>query len=264
MNIGRNRYVSRLLRRRKRYEREALRKESHWLDVWLPRISHFSQFGLFVATIGGFYFTVLPLYQKAVLEEAIARKEVELAASEKSLEQSYVRLRGFSIKEFVFSTGAECSSLMNPPRALRTLEEKTPSGPSEAEEILSIDAGACIKEKFQNSKPLTELHSADRQTLASYIDRIVTNLTVKREAARIEFNSIPQRAKANPSILKPLNSFSERMLTLLSKSQTPAWIEASRFSLAVKETQSAVAHEYDSYVRSQVATLRSINWQPSR
>ena len=264
MNAGRNRYVTRLFRRRQRPDREPLRTESHWLDVWLPRISHFSQFGLFAATIGGFYFTVLPLYQKAVLEEAIARKEVELAASEKSLEQSYVRLRGFSIKEFVFSTGAECSSLMIPPRALRALDEKAPPGTSEAEEILSINAGACIKEKFQKSKPLKELRSADLQTLASHIERIAADLTAKREAARKEFQSIPQRAKANPSILKPLGPFSERMLAFLSKSQAPAWIEASRFSLAVKETQSAVAREYDSYVRSQVVTLRSINWEPSR
>jgi len=264
MKAGRNRYVSRVFRRRQRQDRDSSPTEDHWLDVWLPRISHFSQFGLFAVTIGGFYFTVLPLYQKAVLEEAIARKEVELAASEKSLEQSYVRLRGFSIKEFVVSTGAECSSLMIPPRALRALDEKAPPGPSEAEEILSINAGACLREKFQNSKTLKELRPADLQTLATHIELIAADLTAKREAARKEFESIPQKAKANPSILRPLGAFSERMLAFMSKSQPPAWIEASRFSLAVKETQSAAVREYDSYVRSQVATLRSINWDASR
>lgn len=264
MNTGRNQYVSRLFRRRQRRYRQPLQSEIHWLDVWLPRISHFSQFGLFAATISGFYFTVLPLYQKAVLEEAIPRKEIELAASEKSLEQSYARLREFSIKEFVFSTGAECSSLMIPPHALRALDEKTPPGPSKAEEILSINAGACIKEKFQKSKPLKELRPADIQILASHIEHIAADLAAKREAAWKEFQNIPLRAKANPSILKPLSPFSERMLAFLSKSKAPAWIEASRFSIAVKETQTAVAHEYDSYVRSQVATLRSINWKPSR
>lgn len=264
MKVGKTRYVSRLFRRRQRQDRKLMRTEPHWLDVWLPRISHFSQFGLFVVTIGGLYFTVLPLYQKAVLEEAIARKEVQLAESEKSLEASYARLRSFALREFIFGTGVECSSLMLPPRALRTLNEKPSPAPSKAEEIFSINAGACLKEEFQKSKSLKELRSPDLQTMTSYVERIATNITAKRESTLKEYQSIPQRAKTDPSILKPLGPFSERMLAFLSKSQPAAWIEANRFSLAVKETQSAVAHEYDAYIREQVATLRSIKWEASR
>lgn len=258
------RYVSRLARRRQRQDRTSMRTETHWLDIWLPRISHFSQFGLFVVTIGALYFTVLPLYQKAVLEEAIARKEVHLAQAEKSLEDSYARLRSFVISEFVFGTGVKCSSLMLPPRALRALDEKPSPTPSETDEIFSINAGACLKEEFQKAKSLKELRPADLQTLSSDVDRIAADITARRERALKEYRSIPQRAKTDPSILKPLSPLSERMQAFLSKSQPAAWIDASRFSLAVKETQSAVAHEYDAYIREQVATLRSIKWEVSR
>lgn len=237
-----------------------MRTETHWLDVWLPRISHFSQFGLFVVTIGALYFTVLPLYQKAVLEEAIARKEVQLAASEKALKDSYARLRSFAIREFVFGTGAKCSSLIFPQKAFRALDEKQSSVPSEAEEIFNINAGTCLKEEFQKAKSLKELRSSDLQVLASHIDRITANIAAKRESALREYRDIPQRAIADPSILKPLGPFSERMLALLSKSQPGAWVEANRFSMAVKQTQSAVAHEYDAYIRDQVVTLRTIKW----
>lgn len=264
MQVTRTRCASRVFRRRQRQGRDVARTETHWLDTWLPRISHFSQFGLFVITIGGLYFTVLPLYQKAVLEEAIARKEVALAASEKSLEQSYVRLRAFAVKEFVFGTGAQCSSLMLPPRALRALNEKSSPIPSAAEEIFGINAGACLKEEFQKSKSIKELRPGDLQTMASYVERIAADLTVRRDAALKEHQSVPQRAKTDPSILKPLGPFSERMLVLLSKSQPSAWIDASRFSSAVKETQSAVAREYDAHVRDQIATLRSIKWEAPR
>ncbi len=264
MQAAKPRYVSRIFRRRRRRNGEVSQAETHWLDTWLPRISHFSQFGLFVVTIGGLYFTVLPLYQKAVLEEAIARKEVELAASEKSLEQSYVRLRAFAVKEFVFGTGALCSSLMLPPRALRALNEKSAPAPSVAEEIFAINAGACLKDEFQKSKSLKELHPSDLQTLASNVERIAADLAVRRDAALREYQSIPKRAKADPSILKPLGPFSERMLAFLSKSQPATWVGDSRFSLAVKETQSAVAHEYDAYVRDQIAALRSTKWEASR
>ena len=44
----------------------------------MPRLSHLSQFGLFLFTVGTIYFTVIPLCQKALLEEAIAKKEMEL------------------------------------------------------------------------------------------------------------------------------------------------------------------------------------------
>lgn len=264
MKVPRDRRVSHLLRRRRRQSHESARTHTHWLDIWLPRISYFSQFGLFAVTIGGLYFTVLPLYQKAVLEEAIARKEIELAASEKTLQQSYFRLRTFAVKEFVFYAGAQCSSLMLPPRTLRALDKKASPGQSEAEEILKLNAGTCLKDEFQKDKSLKELRSTDLQTLASHIERIAAGFKSKQDAAWKEYVSIPQRAKVDPSILKPLGPFSERMLVTLSKSQPRAWIETNRFSLAVKETQSAVAHEYDAYVRDQIFTLRSIQWEASK
>lgn len=264
MQVTRTRYVSPIFRRRQKQGREVIQAETHWLDTWLPRISHFSQFGLFVITIGSLYFTVLPLYQKAVLDEAIARKEVELAASEKSLEQSYVRLRTFAVKEFIFGTAVQCSSLKLPPQRLRDLDKKSSPSQSAAEEIFGIHAGACLKDEFQKSTSLKELRASDLQSLASYIERIAADLALKRDAALKEYQSIPQRAKTDPSILKPVGPFSEHMLAILSKSQPVAWIEASRFSLAVTETQSAVAHDYDAYVRNQIATLRSIKWDASR
>lgn len=235
----------------------------HWLDVWLPRISHFSQFGLFVVTIGTLYFTVLPLYQKAVLEEAIARKEVQLADYEKSLDASYSRIRGYIVSEFAFNTGIECSGILFTPQLLQDLNENSFNS-IEAEEIFDINVSACLEERLQKSENLKELRSSDLQTLASKVDHIIDNISAKRELALAEYKSIPQRAKSDPSILKPLGPFTKSMLDFLSKSQPTADIEANRYSLAVKETQSQIAHEYDAYIRDQVGTIRSIKWVASR
>lgn len=264
MNVRQPRYVSRLFRHRQRQDRESIRTEIHWLDIWLPRISHFSQFGLFVITIGGLYFTVLPLYQKAVLEEAIARKEIQLATSEKALEDSYARLRSFTMREFVFGTGAKCSSLMLPPRTLRPLNIKPTPAPSAAEEIFSINAGECIREEFKKSKSIKEFRSADQQNLSSHVERISVNIEAKRESALTEYRNIPQRAKIDPSILEGLDSIEESILAFSAKSKSDSWVEAKRFSIAVEKMQSAVAHEYDKYIRDQVATLYSIKWETSR
>lgn len=233
---------------------------THWLDVWLPRTSHLSQFGLFAITIGSLYFTVLPLYQKALLEEAIARKEVELAASERSLQQSYARVRAFAVKEFIFSMGAKCSGLLISLPELRAPNEEPPLRLPKAEQILKIDAGACVTEEFKKAQSLKELRLADAQILTSQIEQISAGLKARQQAAWETYVSIPKRAKADPLILKPLGPFSEHMFALLSKSQPREWIEANRFSQAVEETQSAVARDYSANIREQIATLGSIEW----
>ncbi|MEP6935807.1 MAG: hypothetical protein ABI988_18025 [Nitrospirota bacterium] len=71
-------------------------------DIWLQRLSHISQFGLFIFTVWAIYFTVIPLYQKAFLEEAIAKKEVELKEANAALEGAYVRFKAMILNDFVF------------------------------------------------------------------------------------------------------------------------------------------------------------------
>lgn len=46
-------------------------------DLWLVRISYIAQVGLFFLTIFTIYFTVIPIYQNASLQESIAKKEIE-------------------------------------------------------------------------------------------------------------------------------------------------------------------------------------------
>ncbi|EOV8839389.1 hypothetical protein ACNY9Y_001346 [Cronobacter dublinensis] len=48
------------------------------IDTFLSRISHISQFVLVAFAIFGYFYTVRPIYQKEILSEEIAKKEVEL------------------------------------------------------------------------------------------------------------------------------------------------------------------------------------------
>lgn len=68
---------------------------SNKIDVFLSRVSHVSQFVLVAFAIFGYFYTVRPIYQKEVLSEDIAKKEVELSklktamlSSQKSIEQN--------------------------------------------------------------------------------------------------------------------------------------------------------------------------------
>ena len=51
-------------------------------DLVLPRVAHMSQFALVVLAFVGYVFTVLPVYQKSLLDEDIAKKTLELRVME--------------------------------------------------------------------------------------------------------------------------------------------------------------------------------------
>src|SRR5437016_4581751 len=81
------------------------------IDLWLMRASHLGQAGLFILTLAALYYTVLPLYQKAVLEEAIARKEIELTHATAQVEKLYVTARGYIVDEYVSYASGKCSGV---------------------------------------------------------------------------------------------------------------------------------------------------------
>ena len=107
-----------------RTEWKAPAPKGNQFDVWLQRLSHLSQFGIFVFTVWAIFFTVVPLYQKALLDEAIAKKEVELKEANTALERAYGRIKFTVVKDFVFMAGARCSDLLYRPG--KYLPEKPP------------------------------------------------------------------------------------------------------------------------------------------
>jgi hypothetical protein len=63
-------------------------------DVALQRLSNASQVGLLLLAVFGYFYTVLPVYQKALLDEDIAKKTLELRAMENRLSQTEALLSG--------------------------------------------------------------------------------------------------------------------------------------------------------------------------
>jgi hypothetical protein len=64
------------------------------IDAALQRLSHASQLGLLLLAIFGYFYTVLPIYQKSLLDEEIAKKTLELRAMENRLAQTEAQLSG--------------------------------------------------------------------------------------------------------------------------------------------------------------------------
>lgn len=54
-------------------------------DRWLARLSFFAQILTPLLALAGFWYTVLPLYSKAILEEQVAKNQIELEKQQESL-----------------------------------------------------------------------------------------------------------------------------------------------------------------------------------
>lgn len=70
-------------------------------DVYLSRATGLVQIGLFVITLLTLYFTVIPLYKSALMEEVLARKEIELDVLNKKISELYFVVRKAEVNDLV-------------------------------------------------------------------------------------------------------------------------------------------------------------------
>jgi hypothetical protein len=212
-----------------------------------------------VFTVGSIFYVVLPLYEKALLEEQISEKELRLSALEKRLQDTYRRLRDYSVSQFVFSAGAECSGLLlePPPEAIRDERKNN----SFAERALSIDPVECLNGQFDRSRDLQELTEQDRKFLFSEMQRIARELSQVRDASKKRFDMAAATVASTPSLVDTHKSarpggIVERLLGTMSEGGR----ERFAIFVAVDAEQAAAADVYSDSVRAKLSELRSVEW----
>lgn len=70
------------------------------IDIYLGRLSHLVQLGLFLVTLWTLYYTVVPLYKSAQIEESLAQKELELQKIQQKAERVEFKLRQQEVHNF--------------------------------------------------------------------------------------------------------------------------------------------------------------------
>lgn len=235
------------------------KSKTHWLDVWAPRLSHLSQFGLFLVTIGSLYFVVLPLYQKSVLEEAIARKEAELKQATVSLDKSYKLARGFAVDIYVLQAGMHCSDHGLLPLLPGEPSMKIRSQSARNDDLFSIDMAACLaSQRSHLSYVLDDMRPDDKAAFESAVNDTATNLANARALALAEYRSVEASGRKNLASLPapPNHSFNVGL-----ELSTPEDMMARRLDLAIEHEKTRIASGYGSWIRSEIATkLANIQW----
>lgn len=273
--------------------RDQLHETESWVDRWLPRLSHVSQFGLLLFTVGTLYFTVIPLYQKALLEEAIAKKEVELKLATQALEaragalvsaqaaldskvvalqaaqkalavaelKTYVQKRQYDLDAFVRYSAMDCSGLLRRQVDISEIDVKI-KRPEQYEETFKIDPRECLITVFRESRLGQGLQKPDLLLMQSTIAEMGSRLFALRAQAMKDVVELPERSKLDPSLLRPATGYSAQVEDFLAK--IPASVHRrdmeAKLVRDVIRNQNRISDEYENALRKVVGTLAKVDW----
>lgn len=254
-----------VLKKKPREKRSSSRKVKRGnsvstLDLWLQRLSHFAQVGLFFFTIWTIYFTVIPLYQKALLDEQIAQKEILLRKLEKEVVHSYEKIRFSALRDYVFHAGAECSGLMISPEELKKYYEPASKKDNRARAILAIKPNDCLTKALDQVTSLKELNSGDVAFLKAKVVRLASGLERNRQLNLSRLGAAEETVRKNPSMIGPLDGKPGTTGELVLKSVPLAKRKSFLTWVAVEAEQYDAAEAYAAEVRSALTALYRITW----
>lgn len=126
------------------------------IDTFLSRISHVSQFVLVAFAIFGYFYTVRPVYQKEVLSEDIAKKEVELNEIKNELKLtsenvSFTKKRESELNELISTLTSQYNEAN---KELISIKEEVDNAKMDLIKQKEINR----KVAFENKKNLTEIY----------------------------------------------------------------------------------------------------------
>lgn len=223
---------------------------SRW-DSWLSRGASISQIVGIGLALAGLFYTVIPLYQKAAVDEQLARREAELKAVENSLAEArtetYRLRRDNYLRVAARAASDECSDVR---RSFMPIPESI--GNTERRYRLQLDVNVvdCVKRYLARADEVKELSPADLEVWRAWATPLAMELETQRQAARQKVGDMPQLAAADPSVLEPLGDFARRTEDFLSRYdalRTPEQrLERQRrfFDQRVESTQSSIAASY--------------------
>lgn len=153
--------------------------ENQRVDTYLSRISHISQFTLVVFAIFGYFYTVRPIYQKELLSEDIAVKQVELNSLALRLSKSEGLLKQHADKENALL--ANISALDESLSAARLELSKIQVQVTESKKELNRQMGLTSKIKKENRKNLADVYFENVSGVASsyFINRLYQDFDLK-------------------------------------------------------------------------------------
>ncbi|WP_162615761.1 MULTISPECIES: hypothetical protein [Ralstonia solanacearum species complex] len=244
------------------------------LDLWLSRGASVAQIGGVALALAGLFYTVIPLYQKAAVDEQLARREAELKAIEAHLKRARAeayRLRRDEVMRVTsLRAGDGCADSRNTVMHLPEIDEPREQVHSRLID-LSINVENCVGQHLADLVATKALSDEDAALLTLWSKSLAAELEASRQQAIRTITDLPEIGKRDPSRLDAVGSavtradeFFERYRPLYSEKQRARQAE-ERFNYRVQITQERIAGDYRSNVfRRLLNELEPKEWKAER
>lgn len=150
-------------------------------DKFLKRGSQLSQIILVVIATFGYFYTVVPVFEKEKLNEELLKAQNDLEKVKTNYNETYKKYRSLSVGGFVFTAGIDCTGLLEPTKPLPSLGQPLPK-----EVIVTINTGQCLKDTLANTDFSQSLNSKDVALLTKKVTEVASKLTKKYNTSKLD------------------------------------------------------------------------------
>ncbi|EBA2358634.1 hypothetical protein TM80_15155 [Salmonella enterica] len=189
------------------------------IDIWSARAANFSQIGVLALAAFGYVYTVLPVYQKSLLDEEIAKKTLELEKKDKQINEfnQILAERSAELKKLSMDASKAKEEANSAKKNLKTMQGKYSKQYSELRihlfsQFMTLAQHQCSKIKFEqtamteclnkvaNSADFNELNSVDMNKLKRSIriesQKLADDYYNKKQQFDISMQSLDSEIKA--------------------------------------------------------------------
>lgn len=225
-------------------------------DLWLVRFSYIAQIAILFVTVFTLFYTVIPLYQNAALQESIAKKESEMKVLKENIDRLNYNFMHEAVRTFVFQAANICSPSL--PFLLKSLDipsmdagERSKNNKemiSKYKDALDKNVYDCLVTAANNSTPLSKLNKTDFNKVLLVIESIRSDLNVLRNETRKVINDESKLQKIG------ISEGNEKLDDLIvSMGVTPEQLKKEKESSAVVAGANTVFYKYGSDVMSLIS-----------
>lgn len=238
-------------------------------DGWLSRGASVAQIVGVVLALAGLFYTVIPLYQKAAVDEQLARREAELNAVEARLAEGKAEVYRLRRDNFMrIATGSAADECSDVRRGFMPI----PPAEAELERVyrlqLNVDMVECVGRYLARAAEVRDLSPTDLAVWRNWATPMAAELEAQRQAAREKIAELPEKAQADPSVLEPVGHFARRMDEILERGGAFRTAEQHQrqlrqlFAQQRRSTQTHIAADYRQ--RASVRLMRELEPKPWR
>lgn len=219
-------------------------------DVYLSRATGLVQIGLFVITLLTLYFTVIPLYKSALMEEVLARKEIELDVLNKKISELYFVVRKAEVNDLV-EQAVHCTGW----RALALGEAK-------AGDSLYKNLPGCV-DNVVSGFDLSRMKAIDRLVFNARVTAIKLLLKENQDKYRLSYEEYAKKVRDDPGAAIPIHKgeLADKLDALMTEMGVSIPQDSEdELARTVKAGRAKIENEYLKNATSLIRDMAKVTW----